>query len=155
MAISDHIKRTVPFAAGLLCVALAVLIWLPLNRDAGASLVAPAPVRDAAGPNTGQILAEGAQELVNRPLFHITRRPPVVVTAPEVVPVQVTLSLTGVVNDGDLKIALMRLSNREELFRREVGERLGRWEISDITDTSVTVITADGARQIIELSRPN
>jgi hypothetical protein len=102
-----------------------------------------------------EVLAEGARNLVGRPLFHITRRPPVIATVAEPAPVAITLSLTGIVNDENDRIALMRLSNRPDLLRRRVGEKIGNWEIEEITDTSVVVISSDGERQVIALSSGN
>jgi hypothetical protein len=152
---SKHIQKTVPLSAGLLCIVLAGLIWMPLTQDGPSALVktdttAIQPTR----PDTKAILAEGAQELAARPLFHITRRPPVeAAVEPQPAPVAVTLSLTGIVNSDDVQIAIMRLSNQSELVRGQVGDQVGDWKIEDMTETSVTVIAPDGSRQVINLTR--
>jgi len=154
--LSPHIQRVVPLAAGLVSVVLAGVIWMPLLRDGPVS----APVNPAAqtpqGPDATEVLAEGAQELLARPLFHITRRPPV-----EAAPVQpaapapVTLSLTGIVNDETDRIALLRLSNQPDLLRGRVGDSIGNWEIAEITETAVLVTNGDGEQQTISLSSAN
>jgi hypothetical protein len=154
IGLSKHIQQTVPLAAGLLCVVLAGVIWMPLAQDGSRTLAAPdGSTSRPTGPDTKTILAEGAQELLARPLFHITRRPPVEATVPQAAPVAVTLSLNGIVNSDDVQIAIMRLSNQSELIRGQVGDRVGDWEIEDITETTVTVITPTGSRQVFKLTQ--
>ncbi len=155
MKLSPHIQTTVPLAAGLICVVLAGVIWMPLGRDGQAPSPPATQPTASDAPDTMEVLAEGARNLVGRPLFHITRRPPVIATVAEPAPVAITLSLTGIVNDENDRIALMRLSNRPDLLRRRVGEKIGNWEIEEITDTSVVVISSDGERQVIALSSGN
>lgn len=153
--LSPHIQTTVPLATGLICLALAGVIWMPLGRDGQATPPPTVQSTPADAPDAMAVLAEGAQDLLERPLFHITRRPPVVATPVEPAPVAITLSLTGIVNDENDRIALMQLSNRPDLLRRRVGEKIGNWEIEEITDTSVSVISSDGERQVISLSSGN
>ncbi|WP_108813296.1 hypothetical protein [Loktanella sp. Alg231-35] len=155
MKLSPHLQTTVPLAAGLICVALAGIIWMPLVRDGEAAPLPAAQSVPSDAPDAMAVLAERSQDLVERPLFHITRRPPVVATVAEPAPVAITLSLTGIVNDENDRIALMQLSNRPDLLRRRVGEKIGNWEIEEITDTSVVVISSDGERQVISLSSGN
>lgn len=153
MGLSKLIQETIPLASALLCAALAGVIWMPLSQDSDPrAALGDVPVA-VTGPDTSQILAEGAQELLNRPLFHITRRPPTVVTVPEVTPVAVTLSLVGIVNSNDVQIALLRLSNRAEVLRRQVGDKVGDWEIVAISENSVTVITPTGGRDVMSLAK--
>lgn len=155
MVLSPHIQKTVPLAAGLLCVVLAGIMWMPLGQSPDASDLPPEQTRTQTGPDAEAIIAEGAQTLLARPLFHITRRPPVVATVAEPVPVVVTLSLTGIVESDNVQVAIMRLSNSAELFRAQIGEKVGNWEIEDITQTSVTVITPEGAREVLALTQGN
>ncbi len=152
IGLSKHIQETIPLAAALLCVALAGLIWMPLNQEVSPRDVLSDAPAIPAGPDTAQILAQGAQDLLNRPLFHITRRPPEIATAPQAAPVAVTISLVGIVNSNDVQIALLRLSNRAEVLRRQVGERVGNWEITEITENTVTVITPTGSRDVMTLA---
>jgi hypothetical protein len=155
MFLSPHIQRTVPLAAGLLCAVLAGVMWMPLGQSPSASDLPPETTATDTGPDPQEVIAAGAQELLARPLFHITRRPPEVATVAEPAPVVVTLSLTGIVENNNVQVALMRLSNQPDLFRVNVGEKVGNWEIEEITSTSVTVITADGQRETITLTQNN
>lgn len=154
--LSAPLQRTVPLAAGLVSLVLAGVIWMPLTRDEPVRTPVSSGAQTPQGPDAADVLAEGAQELLERPLFHITRRPP-----EEAAPVQpaapapVTLSLTGIVNDETDRIALMRLSNQPDLLRRRVGDTIGSWEIAEITETAVVVTNDDGDRQVISLSSGN
>lgn len=153
MSLSTSIQRTVPLAAGLLCAVLAGVMWMPLGQSPTASdLPQAAPPADP-GPDPQSVIAEGAEQLLARPLFHMTRRPPEVATVPEPAPVVVTLSLTGIVENDNVQVALMRLSNEPDLFRVRVGEKVGNWEIIEITPTSVTLITPEGERETITLTQ--
>ena len=150
------IQKLAPITATVACIGLASLMWLPLshavpdNRSA-----APNANTDVAARDSSDILASGAQTLVERPLFHTTRRPPVAAPTVEAAPVQVTLSLTGVVNNGDVDIALVRISNTPALLRLRVGDMADDWEILNITKTAVTVLTPNGQEQVIGLSSSN
>lgn len=155
MALSSHLQTTVPLAAGLLSIVLAGLIWMPLGQEPRLSSQDDGQTATAVGPDPQTVITEGAQAILARPLFHMTRRPPEVATVAEPVPVIVTLSLTGIVENDDIQVALMRLSNSNQLFRAGVGDKVGNWEVQDITKTSVTVITPDGKRQTISLSQGN
>ena len=156
MMLSKHIQETVPLAAGAICLLLAGIVWMPLNQtptfndkeqDTQSAEDAQAVIDDQ--------LSAGALELLQRPLFHITRRPPEVAAAPVPAPVIVTLSLTGVINSDNVEIALMRLSNRPELFRAQVGDRVGDWTVTDITESAVSVLKSDGTEQTISLNSGN
>lgn len=155
MFLSPHIQKTVPLAAGLLCAVLAGVMWMPMGQPPSASSLPPETAATDTGPDPQAIIAEGAQNLLARPLFHMTRRPPEVATVATPAPVVVTLSLTGIVENDNVQVALMKLSNRPEVFRVSVGEKVGNWEIAEITPISVTVVTADGQREIINLSKSN
>ena len=154
MALSPHIQTTVPLAAGLLCAVMAGIIWIPLNQEPRLTDQSTETTA-ATGPDRVEVLAAGAQDLLARPLFHMSRRPPVVATVPQPAPVVVTLSLTGVVNSDNDKLALMRLSNSTQLFRLRIGESVGDWEIADITANTVEVIKSDGTREVISLAQNN
>lgn len=151
IGLSKHIQETIPLAAALMCAVLAGVIWMPLSQDAHPANALRDRPATPVGPDTAQILAQGAQDLLNRPLFHITRRPPEVATAPQDAPVVVSISLVGIVNSNDVQIALIRLSNRAEVLRGRVGEKVGDWEIEEITENSVTVITPTGSRDVMTL----
>ncbi|MEM8537909.1 MAG: hypothetical protein AAGF56_08615, partial [Pseudomonadota bacterium] len=93
---SKHIHETVPLAAGVLCLLLAGIIWMPINRTPTLEIDQAA---QAAADNQAEARAhidDGAMHLLQRPLFHMTRRPPEIAAAPVPAPVIVTLSLTGV-----------------------------------------------------------
>lgn len=155
MLLSPHLQKTIPLAAGLLCAVLAGVIWMPLGQSPDASDLVPEQAAAPAGPDPQTVIAEGAETLLARPLFHMTRRPPAEATVPTPMPVTVTISLTGIVESDDIQVALMRLSNQAELFRVQIGEKVGNWEIENITQTSVTVITPEGKREVISLSQGN
>ena len=155
MTLSPHIQTTVPLAAGLLAIVLAGVIWMPLGQKPNLSLPEDSANAEPAGPDADTVITQGAQELLARPLFHMTRRPPEIATVAEPVPVIVTLSLTGIVENDNVQVALMKLSNNPQLFRARVGDKIQNWEISEITPTSVTVITPDGASEVISLTQGN
>ena len=149
----DHIQRWAPALASAICLLLAGAIWLPLNDDTPVASVPQSFVGTAVDAEaTAKALEVGAQQLLDRPLFHTTRRPPLETAATQVAPVQVTLALTGVLNNNDVQIALLRLSNSSEILRRRLGEQVGDWRIISITKTSVTVLSGDGQEQVIGLS---
>ncbi len=155
MAISHHIQRWAPTVATFICIAVGTLIWVPSNRN---QLAQDAPATSqpnlAEMPNAKTLLASGAEELVTRPLFHVTRRPPTdAVPAPQAAPAELTLSLTGILNSDDVQIALMRLSNSPELLRGRIGDQIGPWRIVDITQTAVTVLSDDGGLQLLNLTQ--
>lgn len=155
MTLSPHIQTTVPLAAGLLAIVLAGVIWMPLGQEPSLTLPEDAANTAPAGPDANTVITQGAQELLARPLFHMTRRPPEIATVAEPVPVIVTLSLTGIVENDNVQVALMKLSNNPELFRARVGDKIRNWEVVEITPTSVTVITPDGASEVITLTQGN
>lgn len=147
------IQRFAPAAASAICLFLAGAIWLPFDNETPAAPKALSTTEaDADAEATTEALAAGAQELLNRPLFHITRRPPAETAITPAAPVEVTLALTGVLNNDDVQIALLRLSNNPELLRRRVGDQVGEWRILSITKTAIIVLSGDGQEQIIGLS---
>lgn len=150
----DQVQRWAPIVATFACIAFGTIIWLPT--------LAPQPVEDrpsgppaeTATPDIGAVLAAGAEELLARPLFHVTRRPPQEVAAPTpAAPAALTLSLMGILNSDDVQIALMRLSNSPDLIRGRVGDQVGPWRIINITQTAVTVLSDDGDLQMLNLSQ--
>lgn len=150
---TNAILRILPGLTILICLGLAGWIWLPFNGPPSQQIAAPAPNPTQAATPIAETLETGAQQLTERPLFHMTRRPPAPAEeAAPAAPVEVTLSLTGVLDSDDVQIALLRLSNSPELLRRRVGEEIGDWLIVDITKTSITVIAKNGESQIIALS---
>lgn len=155
MNLSPHIQTTVPLAAGLLSIVLAGLIWMPLGQEPRLSSRDGAEAAAPTGPDPQTLIAAGAQELLARPLFHITRRPPEIATVAVPAPVVVTISLTGIVESDSVQVALLRLSNNNQMFRARVGDKVGNWEVLDITPSAVTVITPDGKREVIGLSQGN
>ncbi len=148
------ILTTLPSITAVTCLGLAGWIWLPFED--GQTITPQTNVTSPVPTNqTADLIESGAQQLTERPLFHISRRPPAEEEVVEPAPVQVTLSLTGVLDSDDVQIALLRLSNSPELLRRRVGETVGDWRITAITNSSITVVTRDGQEQIIGLSPTN
>ena len=154
MFLSPHIQTSVPLAAGLLAIVLSGVVWMPLGQEPRLDRSAEGADAAPSGPDPGTVIAEGAQELLARPLFHMTRRPPATAAVAEPVPVVVSLSLTGIVENDNVQVALMKLSNSPQLFRATVGDRIQNWEITEFTPTSVTVTTPNGASEKIMLSGP-
>ncbi|WP_373636828.1 hypothetical protein [Yoonia sp. BS5-3] len=152
----EKVQSFAPLVATALCIALAGVIWLPLNSETRAETgsVQQSDAASTEDPSLG-VLQNGAQSLVERPLFHVTRRPPVVAETVQSAPEQVSLVLTGVLKNDDVYIALLSLSNSNEVLRQRVGDRFSGWEIVDITPTTVTVINPDGEQQLIGLSSSN
>lgn len=152
----EKFQTIAPIVATIVCLALAGSIWLPLNQEppqVGVGGPETAPVSE--NNSSLEFLADGAQSLVERPLFHVTRRQPAEAQVVQAAPAQVTLSLTGVLKNDDIYIALLRLSNNPQLLRHRIGDEVGGWQILDITQTSITVRTPDGEQQIIGLSSSN
>lgn len=150
----DHMHRWGPIAAIMICIGLGAAIWItPATPTA-----LPEPVQSGSIDRLQSHLSaleDGAEELRQRPLFHLTRRP---VVAPEPAVTEtapLTLTLTGIVNSDDVQIALLRLSDSPLLVRRQVGERAGPWLVTAITPTAVTVVSDDGQETVIFLSPNN
>ncbi len=149
----DHIQRWAPTVTTLICVALALALWLPSGDDTALLNRNATPAVAEEGPEIEQVLAMGAEALLARPLFHVTRRPPAqAATAAPAAPAELTLSLMGILNSDDVQIALMRLSNSPELLRRRVGEQVGPWRVIEITQRAVTVQSEDGNLQALNLT---
>lgn len=154
--ILDKLQALAPIVATVICIGLAVLMWLPLQQISSQDVtpVAQAASETRADPSIA-LLADGAESLVERPLFHVTRRQPQAQEVVQAAPVRETLFLTGVVNNGDVDIALLRLSTRQEPLRGRVGDNIGDWQILDITNTAIKVLNPEGEEQIIGLSSAN
>ncbi|GFE66484.1 hypothetical protein [Litoreibacter roseus] len=133
----------------MICLAMALLVWLPGQ----ATDPAPTAASDVNAPETADAsltrVADSAAPLTARPLFHITRRPPA--EAQPVAAPKIVLSLAGIVNDDDVDIAVLRLSNGPRLYRRREGERLGKWTVQSISEGTVIVVTDEGETQKMNL----
>ncbi len=135
-------------AAAALMLAAAALIWLP--GGGGPGTVQPSQVQ-AMSANTlaplRTVLNDFAPVVTQRPLFHSTRRP---YEAPVAAPVeiQVTLTLVGILNKDSQKVALIRLSDGDTLYRVTKGDRLRDWTILDVAERGV-VYTEDGVTPLV------
>ena len=100
-------------------------------------------------------------EVVSRPLFTPTRRPPVPrpapkprqVVAPALVPPKIETGqfmLIGVIVDGDKKVALMRQLNRGDIVRATRGEQLDAWKVTEIGTGSV-ILSQGGVKEVVLL----
>jgi hypothetical protein len=73
------------------------------------------------------------------------------VTLPPSLPVSLApvFTLAGIAVDGDVRTAI--LTDGQDVHLMKVGERLGGYEIVDITDSSVTLAEAPGMRWVLRL----
>lgn len=132
-------------------VAAAALVWLPSGSDG------PARVADAGGSDIDPFavfetdIARYAAPISERPVFQMTRRPPVVEVVEEAPPPELTLTLVGILDSEISKIALFRLSNREDIIRMREGQVIADFRILEITDAQVTVENAAGEKQEMRL----
>ena len=137
---TNAILRILPGLTILICLGLAGWIWLPFNGPPSQQIAAPAPNPTQAATPIAETLETGAQQLTERPLFHMTRRPPAPAEeAAPAAPVEVTLSLTGVLDSDDVQIALLRLSNRRHHKNVEHRHRQ-KWLVSDYRLVSVIAV---------------
>lgn len=130
-----------PVIFGIFCL-VAVAIWLPGGGG-------PAPAGSDGAQDLSARLLQGRQRIealipvtAARPLFDMSRRPVAAPDAPAPPP-EAVLVLVGILGDGEERIALLRLSNSQELYQLEPGGRLGRWEILSI-DQNVVSVQAEG-----------
>lgn len=146
-------EKLIYVGVAALFAAAAVLIWLPIG---GAASDVPA-ARSEAGPaeTSGDSVDTEtfSTTIAARPLFHITRRPPKAEVAPA--PAAVTISLAGIVEDGDRTFALIRLSSAPGIHRRAVGESIGKWTIRAILPNAVEVVSTDGDRRELVIGSDN
>ncbi len=122
----------------VIAVLAAVLVWLIPTPAVDVPERGPAPAQkpDAAPLDLAAITA--------RPLFDRSRKPmevaPEPAPAPAPEPEVVTVSLQGVIgNTEDGLTALLRMSNSDELFSRQVGDKLGDFVIESIEARRVIV----------------
>ena len=133
-----------------------VWIWIPRAATAPEG-VAAAPALDLAArlQMMDETLAGYIAVTSERPLFHATRRPepaaaPALAPPP---PPEPTLSLVGILSDGDARLALVRTSTSPALYRLEAGARLDRWQILEISATGIRVRKEDGAEQVLRIGQ--
>lgn len=93
-------------------------------------------------------------EIVARPLFSATRRPPapqkvqkpkpIIASAPTPIRIETgQYTLVGIVIDEDKKAALLRKGRRGELMRVGIGQKLDGWTVDDIVADSVKLRQGD------------
>ena len=149
----DQLQAWAPLVAAVASLAVAGWIWLPQERDLAPATTSTLSIAgNGSQENLEAALQDGAQQLLQRPLFHVTRRPPRQAEQVTAAPVNVTISLTGILDDNDIQIAILRLSNNPELQRKRIGETIGEWTIIDITKTTVTIRDQNGQEQLIGLT---
>ena len=126
--------------AFVVLVIAAIWIWRPQQSVVP---VTQSSVQSTLGTRIAErdeVLGELIGVTTERPLFHGSRKPPQnaepAVPAP---PPKPTLTLVGVLSDQDERIALVRISNREELYRVTAGGQLANWRIIEVGDNFVSV----------------
>lgn len=146
-------KRLGPLFA-LLAVFAAGAVWLMPAPEPAWARVPVAPTDAAQADPVAPMAPLDLTAVTARPLFDRSRAPapaPEVAAAPvPAAPAPVTVSLQGVIgsSQGGLT-ALLRLSNSDELFSRQVGDALGPFIIERIE--SRQVIARDAAGQTYAL----
>lgn len=142
--------RVLPSIVPFLCIAVvAAGAW------AGDAVDQAAPAEDmrrSATPSVGSSL-DRYREVLERPLFSPTRRPPVQLleTAPEradEIPV-----LHGVVLTSARRIALISAGTPPRPHRVSEGQDVGRWRIEAIGGDRITIRSTDGAVRVVRLER--
>jgi hypothetical protein len=97
---------------------------------------------------------EDYQEIVDRPLFYETRRPP----SPEVPEVAVqeepeeeqplALTLIGVMVTPDAKVALVQNDDTNKVERLKLGDEIGGWEVQFIDSDNVVINKSDETKEL-------
>lgn len=131
-------------AAASMLVFSAALQWLPSSLDIGArQLVSSQPQVDPFKGIQSEI-SEQIPMIAERPVFDMSRRPPVIEVIEEAPPPEVILSLVGILDSDTSKIALFRLSNRPDVIRLRAGQVVDEFRVMEITDSYVKVRKDDG-----------
>ena len=135
--------------------AAALWVWVP--QAAAPTSVTTAPAVDLAA--RVQMMDERLSGFIavttERPLFDATRRPPTAEApeAPATPQAEPTLTLVGVLGDGNARLALVRTSTSPQLYRLETGARLDRWEVLEIGPSSIRVRKDDNAEEILRIGQ--
>ena len=139
----QDIPSVISGSAAILLIAAALLMWIPAAQPERAVSSAATQQSERRLIAAQEQLAAYATSMAKRPVFHQTRLPPVEQAEP--VAPEVELTLVGVLDSAETRIALLRLSNSPRLYRLEAGERLGKWMIIEIGKTSIKALTEGGA----------
>ncbi len=132
------------------CLALAAFVYVPVVTEAPG----PAPARGGgetpalaalpAQPSYAMAPVEDFSEILDRPLFSPTRRPPaqgvVSVEAPEP---ELQVTLVGVIISSEEQIAIVRLKDADRFARLSVGDSLQGWILDSIEPSRVTFRRGD------------
>jgi general secretion pathway protein N len=124
----------------------------PVQRRPGPLLtpaLAPSAVQpQAAADESGVPPLDDLGATRERPLFSSTRRPPVVVAAPDA-PIQeaksLAFELVGIVSGPDTSIAILRNTDSKEETRVPKGQKFGNWTMEEVGDRFV-VLSGDAKR---------
>lgn len=152
---SPALDRLIGMAVlGVFCLA-SLWLWLPSRAVAPNNAAAPAVDLAARVQAMDDTLADLIAVTTERPLMHATRRP-VPEEAPAAPPPaapEPTLTLLGVLSDGDARLALVRTSTSPELYRLEANTRFGPWEIIEILDNAIRVRKDNGPEQVLRIGQ--
>lgn len=142
--------------AGLVALALGGIIALevttgvsPPDRRPGSET--PVPARPPPGPvatadQTGRLLSE----ILARPVFSPDRRP----VASAAARTSGLSRLTGVIVDGPQRIAIFASPSGGRATAAREGERIGAYEMREITSAGVTVLGPEGTMVITPTFEP-
>jgi len=154
-------------ALTLLSVLLLVFIgaeWLVPENDDVMSWTAGSPSANVTASATmaQSVLALGPDGLVAktlaRPLFLPGRRIPVIQPPPPIAPVvkpDPVPRLMGVFTMSGTKIAIFQIIGQIKPVDAGVGQKVGDWTVSAITQNNVTITGADGPQTIAPSADPN
>ena len=139
---------------GISCI-LALWVWMPKNLDTAQEQARPTYDLSESVTEMQKRMSDLVVVTGTRPLFNVSRRPaptsqprpdaPISAPPPE----QVTLNLVGVLGDQGNYVALVRLSDSPQLYRLEVGQQIGQFQIMAIEDASIQVSNDDGETEQI------
>ncbi|MEM6467345.1 MAG: hypothetical protein AAF679_12710 [Pseudomonadota bacterium] len=148
----DKLPQLIGFAFAALATLVAIQAW----RPAPDTSPTPEALQEALTPaNRGVAVNEHLAALSERPIFHVSRRPYEPPKEAEPVVVAPTISLVGIIKDGDTRIGLVVVSNLNRVFRVVAGDKVSDWLVEEITDTELTVSDAQGDQEVLGLPNGN
>lgn len=160
----------------LLMLAAALLWWDMQSRPETPDVVASAgPARQAASmampdraPGGGEAInplasldKQSLRDMIERPLFTPSRRPPPepapsqaepAFVPPPLPPPSPDYMLLGIIRNGDRATALLRSQSDGRNLRVEAGDTIGGWEIAAVGTVSVRLKRGDGAAHELRLA---
>ena len=144
----------VPATLALCAALLTVLAALWLRGNAWQPPAAQPPRLDelaAAAPQKADESGAIPAVLLERPPFHVSRRPPPAVQEPSAAPAAVALDKArfyGIVSSPAMKVLMAEIEGQPQVLR--VGDRIGQWQLQSIHNRQITFIQGQ-ERHVVEL----